>query len=111
MESVSLFRGLSPEHKATIADALKCEVFEKDDVVVSEGETGDKFYVVSSGEVSVYVGGADSYSTAKPYAELNAARRRCELRREGAHQRRRPRCFRQSRLRPVRALPPRSRAV
>lgn len=70
VESVNLFQGLSPEHKATIADALKCEVFEKDDVVVSEGETGDKFYVVSSGEVSVYVGGADSYSTAKSHREL-----------------------------------------
>ena len=31
VESVNLFQGLSPEHKATIADALKCEVFEKDD--------------------------------------------------------------------------------
>ena len=70
VESVNLFQGLSPEHKATIADALKCEVFEKDDVIISEGETGDKFYVVSSGEVSVYVGGADSYSTAKSHREL-----------------------------------------
>ena len=49
VDSVELFRALSPEHKATIADALKCEVFDEGDVVITEGETGDRFYVVSSG--------------------------------------------------------------
>ena len=50
VDSVELFRALSPEHKATIADALKCEVFDEGDVVITEGETGDRFYVVSSGK-------------------------------------------------------------
>ena len=50
VDSVEPFRALSPEHKATIADALKCEVFDEGDVVITEGETGDRFYVVSSGE-------------------------------------------------------------
>ena len=50
VDSVELFRALSPEHKATIADALKCEVFDEGDVVITEGETGDRLYVVSSGK-------------------------------------------------------------
>jgi CRP-like cAMP-binding protein len=54
VDSVELFRALSPEHKATIADALKCEVFDEGDVVITEGETGDRFYVVSSGKFNFY---------------------------------------------------------
>lgn len=53
LQSLFLFRGASPALLQSIADALEVERHEPGDVLVSEGEPGQTFYLVAEGEVEV----------------------------------------------------------
>lgn len=44
---------LNQYERLTIADALTSESFKEDEVVIEEGEEGNKFYIVESGEFKV----------------------------------------------------------
>ena len=48
---VPLLRVLSQYEKLVMADALTPEKFKTDDVIIKEGEDGEKFYLVETGEV------------------------------------------------------------
>jgi cAMP-dependent protein kinase regulator len=43
--------------KAKIADALETETFERGEVVISQGDVGEYFYLVESGEAEVIISG------------------------------------------------------
>lgn len=43
--------------KAKIADALETEVFDSGEVVITQGDVGEYFYLVESGEAEVIVEG------------------------------------------------------
>ena len=49
LRKVSLFSSLSDHQRAQIADSLKAEKVHRDDIVVRQGEEGDKFYIVEEG--------------------------------------------------------------
>merc|ERR1719230_2257101 len=49
LKSVQLISSLGAYERSQIADALKPEVKNKGDVVVKEGDPGDKFYIVEEG--------------------------------------------------------------
>jgi len=51
LKSVTLISTLAPYERSQIADALKVETFKKSEKVVSQGEPGDKFYIVEEGEL------------------------------------------------------------
>lgn len=56
LESLSssfLFDALGAPELATLVDAMKATEVDAGDVVIREGDTGDKFYVVDSGNLSV----------------------------------------------------------
>lgn len=57
LEELSLFRGADPHFLQTIADSLQVERHEAGDVLVHEGEEGDKFYLVAEGTVEVSITG------------------------------------------------------
>ena len=44
---------LNQYERLTIADALTSESFKEEEVVLEEGEEGNKFYIVESGEFKV----------------------------------------------------------
>ena len=49
--SVALFRGLDEAHKQVLTDPFDVVHCEAGDVVVREGDAGDRYYVVEKGEV------------------------------------------------------------
>ena len=53
LENVPLLSELTPYDVITIADALKPVTYSAGDVVVREGDLGDYFFIVESGEVKV----------------------------------------------------------
>ena len=57
LSTVPLLSGLNTWEKAKIADALETEVFESGEVVISQGDVGEYFYLVESGEAEVIVEG------------------------------------------------------
>jgi cAMP-dependent protein kinase regulator len=49
-----LFVGLEsllPYERAKVADALDCVTFNDGDIIIRQGEEGDKFYIIEKGEV------------------------------------------------------------
>jgi serine/threonine protein phosphatase PrpC len=56
MRQVFLFRQMSQPDLLTIAPYLEDRVFEKDEVICSEGEPADEFFVLVSGRVRVTTG-------------------------------------------------------
>lgn len=53
---VRLFEDLEPAELALLADAMHERVFPAGEAATTEGEAGDGFYVVASGEAEVTVG-------------------------------------------------------
>ena len=49
LRKVSLFSSLNDHQRSQIADSLKTEKVHQDDIVVRQGEEGDKFYIVEEG--------------------------------------------------------------
>jgi cAMP-dependent protein kinase regulator len=53
LSTVPLLSGLNTYEKAKIADALETEVFEGGEIVIKQGDVGEYFYLVESGEAEV----------------------------------------------------------
>jgi len=51
LKSVTLISSLEPYERSQIADALKPEVFKQGDTIVTQGEPGDKFYIIEDGKL------------------------------------------------------------
>ncbi|GMH33824.1 hypothetical protein BSKO_01658 [Bryopsis sp. KO-2023] len=56
VEKVPLLQMLSEEHKIILADALEMVDFQHQDCIITEGEIGDKFYIMKEGKVNVMKG-------------------------------------------------------
>jgi cAMP-dependent protein kinase regulator len=50
LSSVKILTSLDPYERSKIADALKEEKYKKGDYVITEGDVGDKFYLIIEGE-------------------------------------------------------------
>jgi len=50
LKKVPLFANMDTYEMMTVADALKVETTEKDSQVIKQGDVGDKFYIILSGE-------------------------------------------------------------
>lgn len=59
LSDVPLLSTLLPYERMTIADALKPETFPKKTNVITQGETGDKFYILEKGVVKIYKDGKE----------------------------------------------------
>jgi cAMP-dependent protein kinase regulator len=57
LSTVPLLSGLNTWEKAKIADALETEVFDSGEVVIAQGDVGEYFYLVESGEAEVIIEG------------------------------------------------------
>jgi CRP-like cAMP-binding protein len=51
---VPLLRSLKPYERHKIADALESVYYEDGDIIVKEGDVGDSFYIIESGEARVF---------------------------------------------------------
>lgn len=54
LEEVPLLKSLEPYERHKIADALESVYFENGQAVVTEGDVGDRFYIIESGSAGVY---------------------------------------------------------
>jgi CRP-like cAMP-binding protein len=59
LKSLALFRPLPPSTIEFLASRLECEQLTTGDVVMREGDAGDRFYVIAEGSVGVEVGGEE----------------------------------------------------
>lgn len=54
LEEVPIFKSLEIYERHKIADALESVNFNDNDIVISEGDSGDNFYLIESGEATFY---------------------------------------------------------
>lgn len=57
LASVPILASLQGHERAKIADALESKTYAPGEVVVSEGEQGDEFYLIENGVATVEKGG------------------------------------------------------
>ena len=57
LSNVPIFKEMEPTERNTLADALQEKEFKKGDVVVTQGEAGDEFFIIAEGVVNVHVNG------------------------------------------------------
>ncbi|MDQ7826638.1 MAG: mechanosensitive ion channel family protein [Candidatus Eremiobacteraeota bacterium] len=55
LSSIDIFKSLSPEAIASLTRSLRSEIFPGGDVLFRQGDKGERFYIVKSGEVEVSV--------------------------------------------------------
>ncbi|KAJ3338062.1 hypothetical protein HDU83_008338 [Entophlyctis luteolus] len=53
LEEVKLLATLEPYERSKIADTLETQTFENGETVINQGDVGDRFYMIESGEASV----------------------------------------------------------
>lgn len=53
LETVHVLKGLSPSERQKIADSLDTCVFEKGATVIRQGDVGEQFFIIESGEADV----------------------------------------------------------
>merc|ERR1719359_69653 len=70
--NVSLLNSMGPYEKGQVSDALKPEEFADGAVVMTEGEPGDKFYIVEDGSCVATKGGTEvmTYKAGDYFGEL-----------------------------------------
>lgn len=49
LQTVEILKTMDPYERTKLGDALVEERFKKDDMVIQEGQSGDKFYLISEG--------------------------------------------------------------
>ncbi|KAL1934539.1 hypothetical protein VTP01DRAFT_6721 [Rhizomucor pusillus] len=54
LREVPLLKSLEPSERNKIADALESVYFEDGEKVIMEGDIGDRFYIIESGQAAVY---------------------------------------------------------
>jgi len=57
LAEVELLKDMDPYERSKLADALKAVFFLKDEVIIKEGDTGDVFYIIETGEAEAIKGG------------------------------------------------------
>ena len=65
LERLPLFADLTPHELQSVARLFKDRRFPKGETVVKEGSGGAAFFVIESGEATVFIGGRE-HSTLKP---------------------------------------------
>lgn len=53
LEEVSILSSLVPYERSKIADALESVTFHPEDIIIKQGDPGDNFYIIESGEAEV----------------------------------------------------------
>ncbi|KAJ2904209.1 protein kinase A regulatory subunit [Zalerion maritima] len=59
LEEVPLLQSLTPYERSKIADALETEKFAKGSTVIQEGDVGQEFYLLESGDAAAYKDGVE----------------------------------------------------
>ncbi|KAI8142610.1 cAMP dependent protein kinase regulatory subunit [Fennellomyces sp. T-0311] len=59
LEEVLLLKSLEPYERHKIADALDTVYFDQGETVMTEGDVGDRFYIIESGDAAFYKLGPD----------------------------------------------------
>ncbi|KAL4928435.1 cyclic nucleotide-binding domain-containing protein [Aspergillus undulatus] len=74
LEEVPLLSSLKPYERAKIADALDTIKYSPESLIITEGEPGDAFYLLESGEADAFMAGVDrpmkSYKRGDYFGEL-----------------------------------------
>ncbi|KAI7153792.1 cAMP-dependent protein kinase regulatory [Hortaea werneckii] len=59
LEEVPLLSGLTPYERSKIADALETHKYPANTTIIKEGDVGDKFYILESGEAAAHKRGQE----------------------------------------------------
>lgn len=57
LSEVPLLESLTPYERSKIADALRTRKLPAGETIIREGDAGDEFYILESGEAEVFIGG------------------------------------------------------
>ena len=72
MQNVEILKSLDAYERSKLGDAVKEETYNKDDMIIKEGDEGDKFYLISEGNcIATKLLNGDQPTTVKEYARGN----------------------------------------
>lgn len=93
LREVEIFQTLNHFELAQLADIIESELFDQDEVIVQQGDVGDKFYILEEGTCAAYIAGDAGEQKVKDYerqgeyfgeiALLTAAPRKATVRATG----------------------------
>jgi cAMP-dependent protein kinase regulator len=93
LREVSIFQTLNHFELAQLADIIESELYDVDEVIVQQGDVGDKFYILEEGTCTAYITGDAGEQRVKDYhkqgeyfgeiALLTAAPRKATVRATG----------------------------
>jgi len=67
LKEVEILKTLNHFELSTLSECLESELFDTGEVIISQGEAGDKFYIVEDGTCSAFMMGADGEKEVKQY--------------------------------------------
>lgn len=67
LSQVSLFQPLNHFELARLADTLENELYEAGEIIVQQGDIGDKFYIIEDGSAAAFLYGDDGEHVVKEY--------------------------------------------
>jgi putative ABC transport system ATP-binding protein len=61
LRGVELFKSLTPTEITNIAEKMKRRHYQRDDIIIREGDPGEEFFLIQGGLVDVHKAGADGH--------------------------------------------------
>jgi cAMP-dependent protein kinase regulator len=93
LENVAILQDLTAYEMGRLSDMLNSELFDKDEVIITQGESGNYFYILEDGAAKAFIGGEKGEIEVKHYekpgeyfgeiALLTSATRRATVRAAG----------------------------
>lgn len=69
LKDVEIFKTLNHFELAKLSECLHSELFDKDDVIITQGEVGDRFFIVEDGTCSAFIAGDGGEKEVKQYTK------------------------------------------
>jgi len=69
LESVDLLQELTKYELSRLSDMLESQLFDKDEVIITQGEAGNYFYILEDGEAKAFIAGEQGEIEVKHYGK------------------------------------------
>lgn len=69
LQGVDILKTLNHYELSTLSDLMQAELVEDGDVIMKQGDAGDKFYILEEGEVRAYISGDGGEKEVKTYGK------------------------------------------
>lgn len=69
LKEVEVLKTLNHFELSTLSECLHSELFDTDEVIITQGESGDRFFIIEDGTCSAFITGAEGEKEVKQYTK------------------------------------------